>query len=148
MDSWVSAGDGLSRCTLHPGTPAFAAHVGCADCHADDSPAGPEADVPGEGELLCREAARRNLPDAFEVESRMWTTWAFATKRSESCARIADEIGGDDFDKSAKYEAAAAKWADVAVKAGKLATAPVLHRERMAELERRARMVKSAKGVH
>lgn len=81
----------------------------------------------------------------------MWSTWAFATKRSESCARIADTIaaGGEgDFDRAAKYEAAAAKWADVAVKAGKLATAPVLHRERMAELERRARMVKSGKGVH
>lgn len=88
----------------------------------------------------------------------MWNVWRLATKRAEIAARIADRLNGlavpddneaplePDLDLAAKYEAAAAKWADVSVKAGKLATVPVLHRERMAEMERRARLVKGQVG--
>lgn len=90
----------------------------------------------------------------------MWNVWRMATRRAEIAARIADRLNGlgeidadegetvfePDLELAAKYEAAAAKWADVSVKAGKLATVPVLHRERMAEMERRARLVKGQAG--
>lgn len=88
----------------------------------------------------------------------MWNVWRFSTRRAETAARIADRLstfpgeGEDsalfDLDLAAKFEASAAKWMDVSVKAGKLATAPVLHRERMAEMERRNRtgVIAQAKG--
>ena len=88
----------------------------------------------------------------------MWNVWRTATKRAESAAKIADRLSEFptedepnplfDLDLSAKYEAVAANYLDVSVKAGKLATAPVLHRERMAEMERRNRtgVIAQAKG--
>jgi hypothetical protein len=149
--------------------------MGCSDCNARNTADGPEDDAPGEGELLCERAEARGLPDAMTVEDRMWSVWRTATKRAESCAHLADLCTGTldaeslhasnpgvasgvrdevarefpfDLDLAAKFEAAAAKWMDVSVKAGKLATVPVLHRERMAELERRARMVRGKGKAH
>lgn len=156
MDIWVPAGQGLSKCKTHPGVGPFAPHIGCSDCLS--SPAdGPEDESPGEGEIACETASRRGLPDAFEVEARMWSVWRTATKRAESCSLMADRLMGVEFagvesfepdlDLAAKFEAAAAKWMDVSVKAGKLATQPVLHRERMFELEKRARLMKG-RGSH
>ena len=144
------ADDGTVACPDHPDAGRFLPHIGCQLPHDD----GPEQASPGEGERMCAEAARRNLPDAFEVEARMWQVWRTSTKRAEMCAATADALtagdeGPPNYDLAAKFEAAAAKWMDVSVKAGKLATGPVLHRERMAELERRARMLKGGKGgVH
>jgi hypothetical protein len=159
----VAAGQGLSRCLSHPGEP-FAPHIGCATCNASTDTGPEDVEPAGEGEMQCAEADRRGLPDAFEVEARMWNVWRTATRRAETAAAIADKLSrfqeegaGSppdtdpfpfDLDLAAKFEAAAAKWMDVSVKAGKLATGPVLHRERMAELERRARLVRGSKGKH
>jgi hypothetical protein len=162
VDTWVAAGQGLSRCLTHPGDP-FAPHIGCSTCNASTDTGPEDVESAGEGETQCAEAERRGLPDAFEVEARMWSVWRTATRRAETAAAIADKLShfrpeetrsdedeegrpADlfpfDLDLAAKFEAVAAKWMDVSVKAGKLATGPVLHRERMAELERRARLVK------
>lgn len=161
MDSiWTEASDGLSRCSRHPDAAPFAAHVGCSSCHVDaDAPATDDA-TPTEGEQLCEDAERRGLPDALEVEARMWAVWTLATKRAETCAALADQLSriplGDsppsgypfDLDLAAKFEASAAKWMDVGVKAGKLATAPILHRERQARHDRRQRLLDKNKATH
>lgn len=86
----------------------------------------------------------------------MWNVWRTSTRRAETCAALADRLSQFptedepnplfDLDLAAKFEASAAKWMDVSVKAGKLATVPVLHRERMAEMERRARLLKGQGG--
>lgn len=150
---WTPPGeDGKQDCPRHPEAGRWA--NGCPICLS--SPPVVESE-PGEGERLCRDAERRGLPDAFEVEARMWNVWRMATRRSETAAAIADRLsqfpedGAEpnalfDLDLAAKYEAVAAKYMDVSVKAGKLATVPVLHRERMAEMERRARLLKGQGG--
>jgi hypothetical protein len=126
----VAAGQGLSRCLSHPGEP-FAPHIGCATCNASTDTGPEDVEPAGEGEMQCAEADRRGLPDAFEVEARMWNVWRTATRRAETAAAIADKLS--------RFQEEGA---------GKLATGPVLHRERMAELERRARLVRGSKGKH
>ena len=140
--------EGRQGCPRHPHVPRFFADkADCPDCLSD-----PEAenDEPGEGERLCAEAEARGLPDAMTVEDRFWVAWAFQTRRAESCARRADALyeteDPDDLDRAIKLEAAAAKWADSSTKAGKIASQSVLHRNRMAELERRARRHKLTDG--
>jgi hypothetical protein len=162
--------DGQSTCPRHPDAGAFRPAVGCAGCASDPAP---ESTAPkiGEGERLCAEAERRGLPDGMLTEDRMWSVWSTATKRAESAARVAvflrsdlesalaanphltvtDAIASmpdllDYLDLAVKYDAAAAKWMDVSVKAGKQATVSVLQRERAASQERAARSVDRAKG--
>lgn len=135
--------DGLQGCPLHPDVPRFdATRTGCAMCEREPAPAS-SAPEQGPGEKLVEEAARRGLPDAMYVEDRFWNAWAYQTRRSEKCANKADELyeTGDkqDLDRAIKLEAAAAKWADTAAKSGKIASASVHERERLAGLDRRAR---------
>lgn len=136
---------GLQGCPRHPDAPRFnAARGGCHAC-VSDPPVAARVER-GPGEMLCDEAERRGLPDSMMVEDRFWTAWAFQTRRAELCARKADELyetGSPlDLDRAIKLEAAAAKWADSSTKAGKIASASVHERTRLASLDRRARALK------
>ena len=140
---------GNQRCPRHPEVAPFSqSSTGCARCVTDPPPA--PSDEPGEGERLCAEAAERGLPDAMMVEDRFWMAWAYQQKRAEKCAARADDLYAtgdpDDLDRAIKLEGAAAKWADSSTKAGKIASATVGQRERMASQERAARDVARAKG--
>lgn len=141
---------GLQGCPRHPYVPRFdATRAGCPAC-ADTPPSAAVAS-PGPGELACAEAERRGLPDALYVETRFWTSWQFMERRAEQCATRADKLFDDGaISEAVRMEAAAAKWADSATKAGKIASASVFERERQAGLDRRARILDKPKteGVH
>lgn len=126
---------GLVTCKRHPHAPAFRPEVGCSERHDTDD----ERPEPGDGEKACALAAARGLPDLLDTEARLWGLWRTALDRSMKCAGHADAAFDSDPEQAVKWEAAAAKWADVSIKAGKLAAEPVLVRERNAGLEKRQR---------
>lgn len=110
------------------------ANESCPDCDAE--PAGTEPIVLGDGELLCAEAERRGLPNGFDVEERVVGEWETARARSLKCAAYADTLISMSSDDAIRWEMAAAKWADTAIKAAKIVAGTVQVRERIAAADR------------
>lgn len=114
MQTWVRDGDSY-RCKRHPKAPRFdGAETTCAECDAD----------PGELTDLEVDAPLSKPPRGCESsvqhERALSAIAAYAMKQS----RVMVKTG-----LSAKTHNAAAKWADIAVKARRAAAAAAIRRE-------------------
>lgn len=110
----------------------------CAAC--DSEAQGPEPVELGEGELLCAEAVRRGLPSGFDVEADVVAAWRAARVRADRCVERSDELMAMDSPDAIRWEMAAAKWADTAIKAAKIVAGSVQIRERIAAADRADRI--------
>lgn len=121
--------------TCKHGTTFDPAKGSCPTCDSDD--AEPDADQPGEGEILCAEAARRGLPDGLAVELALVEMMHFADGRKSLAAERADlAYDSADLESYARIESSAAKWADTAAKLSKAVQSKVDVRERIAAADR------------
>lgn len=89
---------------------------------------------------MCAEAARRGLPDGFDVEELIYAQWRAADARAAHCIARSDELSESLDEDAIRWEAAAAKWADTAIKAAKIVATKVDLRERIAAADRADRL--------
>ncbi len=131
----------------------------CSECTALAPTA--EEIQPGEGELAVAEAARRGLPDGFEVEGLTWRSFKDARREARECRALAaacfargrmhlasdvmDPTAEDQarrwFAEGAKLKMAVAKAIDTQSKLIKLGAVVVQVRERIAAADRADRML-------
>lgn len=98
--------------------------------------------------MLCLEASQRGLPDGFDVERLVFDAWKNANAQSDKCVRRSDALADIEDSDAIRWEMAAAKWADTAMKAAKIVAAEVQNRERIAAADRADRAQLAAERQH